>query len=542
MTAAIASPRATRREWAGLAVLALPTLLLSIDIFVLLLALPKIDLALRPSSTQQLWISDSYSFLLAGFLVTMGTLGDRIGRRKLLLIGAAAFGAASVLAAYASSPVMLILARALLGIAGATLSPSTLALISTMFTSQRQRAAALGVWMACFMSGAAIGPLVGGLLLEYYWWGSVFLLAVPVMVLLLVAGPVLLPEYRSPDAGRIEPGSVALSLGAVIPAVYGLTSIARYGWQPLPGAWLVVSAVAGVLFVRRQRSLAEPLLDLGLLASRTFSAAMSGLTLSTMLTGAVMLLVTQYFQLVDQLSPVAAGVRLLPAAVSMAVSSLAAPRLARVIRPAYLITSGLIAAIAGLLLIAAAHAEGPVAVGWTVITLGSGPVVTLSVDLVLSAAPPARAGSAAALNETGSQLGFALGIAVLGSVAAAVYRSRVAGAILPQLPSRAAEEARGTLAGATAAAQHVPHPAGAALLHAARAAFTAGIDAVAVISALLLTGVALGVLVLLRHVPRSGPEHPSGHPDDQAEHPPGVPAHLSPSRASLGHAEADQEG
>jgi MFS family permease len=206
MTATTASQRATRREWAGLAVLALPTLLLSIDIFVLLLALPKIDVALHPSSTQQLWITDSYGFLLAGFLVTMGTLG---------------------------------------------------------------------VWMACFMSGAAIGPLVGGLLLEHYWWGSVFLLAVPVMVLLLVAGPVLLPEYRSPGAGRLEPGSVALSLCAVIPAFYGLTSLARYGWQPLPGAWLLVSAVAGVLFVRRQRSLAEPLLDLGLLASRTFSAAMA---------------------------------------------------------------------------------------------------------------------------------------------------------------------------------------------------------------------------------------------------------------------------
>jgi DHA2 family multidrug resistance protein-like MFS transporter len=253
---------------------------------------------------------------------------------------------------------------------------------------------------------------------------------------------------------------------------------------------------------------------------------MGGLTLSTMLTGAAMLLVTQYFQLVDQLSPVAAGVRLLPAAVSMAVSSLAAPRLARIVRPAYVITAGLMVAIAGLLLIASAHAGGPVAVGWAVVTVGSGPVVTLSVDLVLSTAPPARAGAAAALNETGSQLGFALGIAVLGSVASAVYRSRVAAAIVPQLPSRAAEEARDTLAGATAAAQDVPYSAGAALLHAARAAFPAGMDAVAVISALLLTGVALGVLVLLRHVARTGPVHLSEHADDQAEHSPGVPGHI----------------
>src|SRR5215469_2623441 len=196
VTTRIDSQRATGREWAGLAVLALPTLLVSVDIFVLLLALPKIDEDLRASSTQQLWISDSYGFLLAGFLVTMGTVSDRIGRRRLLLIGATAFGAASVLAAYATSPAMLIGARALLGIAGATLSPSTLALISTMFVSPRQRAVAIGIWMACFMSGATIGPLVGGLLLVHFWWGSVFLLAVPVMGLLLLTGPVLLPEYR----------------------------------------------------------------------------------------------------------------------------------------------------------------------------------------------------------------------------------------------------------------------------------------------------------------------------------------------------------
>jgi MFS transporter, DHA2 family, multidrug resistance protein len=532
MTSMIAPQRATGREWAGLAVLSLPTLLLSVDIFVLLLALPKIDQALRPSSTQQLWIADSYGFLLAGSLVTMGTLGDRIGRRRLLLIGAVAFGAISVLAAYASSPAMLIVARALLGIAGATLSPSTLALISNMFTSPRQRATAVGVWMACFMSGAAIGPLIGGLLLEFYWWGSVFLLGVPVMVLLLVAGPVLLPEYRTPGAGRVDSGSVALSLGAVIPAVYGLTSIARYGWQPLPAAWLLVSAVAGVLFVRRQRGLAEPLLDLRLLANRTFSAAMGGMTLSTMLTGAVMLLVTQYFQLVDQLTPVAAGACMLPAAVSMAVSSLAAPRLARFTRPAYLITAGLVVAIAGLLLIAAAHMAASVVAGWAVVTLGSGPVVTLSVDLILSAAPPTKAGAAAALNETGSQLGFALGIAVLGSVAAALYRSRVATAIPSRLPSRPAEGARDTLAGATAVAHDLPHPAATALLHAARDAFTTGMDGVAVISALVLAGVALGVLVLLRHVPPHGDahHHPAADRDQRAGR-----EGAEPSRPVLGH-------
>jgi MFS transporter, DHA2 family, multidrug resistance protein len=288
---------ATRREWAGLAVLALPTLLVSIDVFVLLLALPRLSQDLHASSTQQLWISDIYGFLLAGFLVTMGTLGDRIGRRRLLLAGATAFGLASVLAAYADSPAMLIAARALLGIAGATLSPSTLALISNMFVQPRQRAVAIGVWMACFMAGAAIGPLAGGVMLEHFWWGSVFLLGVPAMALLLALGPLLLPEYRAPAAGRLDLGSVALSLAAIMPVVYGLTELARTGWRPQPTAAVVAGVAAGAAFARRQRALPEPLLDLRLLTNRVFAAAMCGMTLSTMLTGAVMLLGTQYFEL-----------------------------------------------------------------------------------------------------------------------------------------------------------------------------------------------------------------------------------------------------
>jgi DHA2 family multidrug resistance protein-like MFS transporter len=407
---------ATSREWAGLAVLALPTLLVSIDIFVLLLALPRLGQDLHASGTQRLWISDIYGFLLAGFLVTMGTLGDRTGRRRLLLTGAAAFGAASVLAAYSTSPAMLIAARALLGIAGATLSPSTLALIGTMFRQPRQRAAAIGVWMACFMSGAAIGPIAGGLMLEHFWWGSVFLLAVPAMALLLILGPVVLPEYRDPAARRLDLGSVLLSLAAILPVAYALTETARSGWRPLPVAAAVAGLALGAVFVRRQRKLPEPLLDLRLLTNRTFAAAMSGMTLSTMLTGATMLLVTQYFQLARGLSPVRAGLCMVPAAVTMAASALAAPPLARRIRPAHVIAAGLAMATGGLLLIGQANGLAPVVAGWALVTLGSGPMVVLSVDLVIGAAPQSRAGAAAALNETGSQLGFALGIAALGGL------------------------------------------------------------------------------------------------------------------------------
>ena len=463
---------ATGREWAGLAVLALPTLLVSIDIFVLLLALPRLGQDLHASATQKLWISDIYGFLLAGFLVTMGTLGDRTGRRRVLLTGAAAFGAASVLAAYSTSPAMLIAARALLGIAGATLSPSTLALIGTMFRQPRQRAVAIGVWMACFMSGAAIGPIAGGLMLEHFWWGSVFLLAVPAMVLLLILGPVVLPEYRDPAARRLDLGSVVLSLAAILPVAYALTETARTGLRPLPASAGVAGLALGAVFVRRQRKLAEPLLDLRLLTNRTFAAAMSGMTLSTMLTGATMLLVTQYFQLAGRLSPVRAGLCLVPAAVTMAASALGAPPLARRIRPAYVIAAGLVVATAGLLLIGQASGLAPVVAGWALVTLGSGPMVVLSVDLVIAAAPPSRAGAAAALNETGSQLGFALGIAALGGL---------------------------------------------------------GMHAAATTSAVLLAGVALTTVILLRHVGRSGEAAPATAPDHAAEA--GPPDHATEAAA-----------
>ena len=236
MTPAETPQKAGRREWIGLAVIALPCLLYSMDLTVLNLALPAISEDLRPSSSELLWIVDIYGFLVAGLLITMGTLGDRIGRRRLLLIGAASFGAASVLAAFASSAPMLIAARALLGVAGATLAPSTMALIFNMFADPGERKIAIGVWIASFSAGAAVGPLVGGALLELFWWGSVFLIGVPVMALLLVLGPRLLPESRDPDAGRLDLASAALSLGAVLAVIFALKRLAEDGlhWPPLP--------------------------------------------------------------------------------------------------------------------------------------------------------------------------------------------------------------------------------------------------------------------------------------------------------------------
>ncbi|HEU5159438.1 MAG TPA: MFS transporter [Streptosporangiaceae bacterium] len=511
--------RAGRREWIGLAVLALPTLLVSIDVFVMLLALPHLSEALGASSTQTLWIMDIYGFMIAGFLVTMGTLGDRIGRRRLLLIGAAAFGAASVLAAYATSPQLLIAARAVLGIAGATLAPSTLALISNMFRDPRQRATAIGVWLACFMSGAAIGPLAGGAMLERFWWGSVFLLGVPAMVLLLVVGPFLLPEYRAPGTGRVDITSVMLSLAAILPIIYGLKELAKDGWRAGSVAAAATGCAVGVAFVRRQRRLADPLLDLRLFRSASFSAALAGMLACTLLGGAIMVFITQYFQLVRGLSPLRAGLWMLPTVAAMMVSCQAAPLLARRFRPALLICVGLAITVTGLLVIARAGATSglpAVVTGFALINLGSGPLVALGSDLVVGSAPPERAGSAAALNQTAGEFGFAFGIAALGSLGTAVYRARFAGAAPDTardgVPADAIRAAHDSLTGAVGAAQHLPARAAEALLGPAQEAFTSGLHAIAAVSAVLLAGVTVLLAILLRHVRPIGAARPDEMP------------------------------
>ena len=339
------APIAGRREWMGLAVIALPCLLYSMDLTVLELAVPKLSADLKPSSSQLLWIMDVYGFLLAGFLLTMGTLGDRIGRRRLLLIGAAAFGVASVLAAFSTSAEMLIATRALLGVAGATLAPSTLSLIRNMFVNTEQRAFAIGVWATSFAVGTAIGPLAGGFLSEFFWWGSVFLLAVPVMLLLLVLGPVLLPEYRDPGAGRLDLISAAISLVAVVLIIYGLKQTSRKSWLPV----LIIAAglAAGVLFARRQRKLDDPLIDLRLFGEPAFGTSLSAFLLSIFVIAGTFFFVAQYLQLVLRLSPLQAGLWMLPSAGGLVAGSMLAPLVARRVRPAFVMAGGLTLSAAG---------------------------------------------------------------------------------------------------------------------------------------------------------------------------------------------------
>jgi DHA2 family multidrug resistance protein-like MFS transporter len=492
--------KATRREWIGLAVIALPCMLYSMDLTVLDLAIPRLTEDLRPTGAQLLWILDIYGFLVAGSLITMGTLGDRIGRRRLLLIGAATFGAASVLAAFSTSAPMLIATRALLGVAGATLAPSTLSLIRSMFLDAEERTAAIGVWVTSYSVGAAIGPLLGGLVLEYFWWGAVFLLGVPAMLLLLLLGPILLPEYRDPEPGRLDVISAAQSLVAVLLVIYGLKHMAEQGAGLEAIAAIVGGVAVGAAFVRRQRALSDPLIDLDLFRAPAFSVSLATYALGTFVAFTIYVFLAQYLQLVLGLSPLRAGLATVPMMLAFIAGSAAVPRIALRVRPASAMAGGLAVSAAGFAVLAGAESLGlpGLIAGSVIYSVGLTPVVILATDLIVGSAPVERAGVASAISETGSELGGALGIALLGSLATAIYRGMMARWMPIGVPSDVAETARATLGGAAQAAKALAPEQGAQLVAAARAAYTQAFEVTALVCAGLALVAAIGTLVVLR--------------------------------------------
>ncbi|HEX6358874.1 MFS transporter [Actinophytocola sp.] len=506
---------AGRREWVALATLGLPTLLVAMDFSVLYLAVPHLSADMAPSGTEQLWIVDIYGFLIAGFLVTMGTLGDRIGRKRLLLIGGAVFGLASVAAAYSTSPETLIASRALLGVAGAAVMPSTLALASGLFPDPKRRSRAIAIYLSCFMGGLTLGPVVGGLMLHYFWWGAAFLVAVPGILLLLMLGPSLLPEQRSPVAGRLDPVSVALSLAAILPFVYGLKELARDGWSLLPAAATVFGVAVGLVFVRRQRALVHPLLDLRLFANRTYRSALVVMFVAGVVGTGTYLVITLYLQNVAGVSPLVAGLLLAPPAILMIIGNMVSPAMANHVRPAYLIAGGLFLAGLGYLTFTLTTAtSGPtmIFVAFCVAMVGTGPMAALGNHLAMGSAPQDKAGAAASIMQTGNELGLGLGVAVFGTLATAVYRGNVESA-LGSLPPDVAEAARESIDGAVAAAERLPADAGAELLATARDAFTSGVHAVGAVSAVAFTGLAVLAAVALKHARNVHGEEPAPPPE-----------------------------
>jgi MFS transporter, DHA2 family, multidrug resistance protein len=521
------APLATRKEWIGLAVISLACLLYVMDLSVLYLAVPSLTRDLEPSSAQLLWITDIYGFMVAGFLITMGTLGDRIGRRRVLLLGAAAFGAASMLAAFSTSAEMLIASRAVLGIAGATVAPSTLSLIRNMFLDGKQRTTAIGVWGTSFAAGGAIGPLVGGTLLEHFWWGSVFLINVPVMALLLIIGPKLLPEFRDPRAGRLDLTSAVMSLAGVLAMIYGLKEIAQDGVSPLPVASILAGIAIGIAFARRQTKLADPLIDLSLFRVPAFTVSVATNALGGFIAFGTFLYMAQYLQLVLGLSPWEAGLWSLPSSIGIIASSMLAPMILRAVRPAFAAAGGLVLVAIGLGILTQVEASGGLAVlvfGSVVFALGLGPLFILTTDLIIGSAPPERAGAAGAISETGAELGGALGIAALGSIGTAVYRGSVIDAVPDGVPQAAVNVARDTLGGAISVAQQLPGDLGRGLVDAAHTAFTHGFHISAGIGAVIALGMGVLVGVVLRDV-KTGAE-----PGDGSKAP-ATPAEPAPAEA-----------
>ncbi|MFF9401202.1 MFS transporter [Streptomyces sp. NPDC014744] len=479
---------AGRREWTAFVVLLLPLLLVSMDISVLFFAIPSIDRDLAPSATQQLWIFDVYAFALAGLLITMGSLGDRIGRRRLLLIGAFAFSAASVAAAYATSPEMLIAARALLGVGGATLMPSTMGLVRNMFRDERQRGRAIGIWSGAMAGGIALGSVLSGVMLQHFWWGSVFLINVPAMVLLVVLVPVLVPEFKDPGPGRFDFLSVPLSMGAVLPVVYGVKESAAHGLDVQRGLIIAAGLLVGLVFVRRQRSRDDALISRELFRDRGFAA---GVGLNALASFALMgssYFTTQYLQSVLGMSTLEAALWSLAPSLAVGAAAPTATAIAQRTERARVVRAGFVIAAAGFAVLSLTGTDSLwlLLAGCAVLSCGIVTVMALVSDLALSTAPPRKASSAASLLETGQEFGGAMGMALLGAVAMAVYTA--------DMPGSAPEDARKTLAGAVATGDG-------SLIAAARDAFVHSMRYASMTGAVLLLAGALLTTMLLRRRP-----------------------------------------
>ncbi|MFG2633606.1 MFS transporter [Streptomyces sp. NPDC048362] len=499
MTSTLRPARAAETEkrpgrWLALCVLVLAVLLVAVDATVLGLATPYISEDLDPSGTQLLWIGDVYSFVIAGLLVSMGSLGDRIGRKRILLCGATAFGAISVLNAYASTPELMILARALLGVAGATLMPATLALIRNLFHDPRERSLAVGIWGATASAGTAVGPIVGGFLLEHFWWGSVFLINLPVMAVLVLVGIRTLPESRNPNPGPWDMLSVVLSLVGMIAVVYAVKEAATHGFTPTMLATGLLGAAALWGFVHRQLTMPAPLLDMRLFRRRGFSGAVLADLLTVLGMSGLVFFLSQYLQLVQGRRPFEAGLAELPAAVGAVVAGLIAGYAARRLSVRVVVSGGLAAvgvALAVLTTIGRSTGYPVLGAALLVVGVGAGFSFTVTADVILSSVPRDQAGAASAVSETAYELGAALGIALLGSIVTGVYRG-FAG------PAGTPAGAHESLGAAVEASQRMaPHRAE-ALLDAARDSFVHGLHLASGAGAAVLLGTAVAAWFLLK--------------------------------------------
>ncbi|MGH1564448.1 MFS transporter [Mumia sp. DW29H23] len=484
--------RAGWRQWGALAVLMLPVLMVSMDNTVLSFALPDISSSLRPSGTALLWVVDIYALMLAGLLVAMGSLGDRIGRRRLLLVGAVGFGAVSFYAAQATDINGLIAARALLGVFGATLMPSTLSLLRNIFTDRQQRRLAIAVWAAGFSAGAALGPVIGGWLLEHFTWHSVFLINLPVVALLVPLALWLVPESRDPNPGPVDPISIVLSMTTMLPIVYAIKTFAEHGFTGVVGWALLVGALSVVAFVRRQLVREHPLVDVRMFRNRVFSGALVANLLSLMGLTGFLFFGAQFLQLVVGLDPMDAALVLVPGLIATIAAGLLVVKLVPLfgVRAVVSVSFGLsavgyaIAAFAG-----SVPSAASIAVAFLVLGIGIGFAETLTNDVVVSSVPAEKSGAASALSETAYEIGAVLGTAVLGGILTATYRAEVV--VPPLAGTEAQREAAGqTLGGAMELAASIPPQVGHWLVESAHLAFDHAVQTTSAVAILIALGAA----------------------------------------------------
>lgn len=497
-TATTLSPR---RRWAALAVLMLPVILIAVDNTVLAFAVPGISAALAPTGTQLLWVVDAYPLVLAGLLVPMGSAGDAFGRRRLLLTGSLGFAVVSAVAAFAPTAGALIAARAALGFFGAMLMPATLSIIRNVFEDPTERRTAIAVWAAGFSGGAALGPIVGGFLLEHFWWGSVFLLAVPVLVPLLALGFWLIPESRDPHPGPIDPVSILLVMATMTPFVWAIKDASQNGVGAAPLGALAVTAVCGTLFVRRQLARAKPMLDVRLFTVPAFSGAIIANLLSVFSLVGFLFFIAQHLQLVSGRTPMEAGLVLLPGLVVTVVAGLAVVQVVRFVPAAAVVAGGLLLNAVGygvVLVSGQAGSDTGLLVAFVILGAGVGAAETISNDVILSAVPAQKAGSASAISETAYEAGAVLGTAVLGSILTAAYRTRVD--VPGDLGAADTATAGETLGGAVEVADRLPAPAAEALLTSAQHAFDSGVVVTSAIAAALMV-IAAGIAAVTLRKP-----------------------------------------
>ncbi|MDR6509061.1 MFS transporter [Arthrobacter oryzae] len=498
------------RDWLALGLLMFPVLLVAVDNTALTFALPAISRSLEPSGVQLLWIVDAYPLVLAGLLVAMGSFGDRIGRRRLLLIGSTGFAAVSAATAFAPSAEWLIAGRAALGLFGAMLMPSTLSLIRNIFPDPNRRRLAVAIWAAGFSGGAALGPIFGGWLVEQYWWGAILLVAVPIMLPILAFGPVFIPESRDPRPGTTDVASIVLSLLTMVPVVYGIKSLATEGFGVAPAAVIGFGLLMGYVFVRRQKRLRSPLLDVGLFGNRIFSTAITANVLALFSFNGFILFLAQHLQLLDGQKPTESGIAMIPALIATVAAGLLVVPLVRKVRPGFVVAGGLSLSATGYFVVAFGdHSGGPALLlgALLILALGVGAAETISNDLILGAVPPEKSGAAAAISETGYEIGSLLGTAILGSILTASYQRNL---VLPEGigaggpgGAHGISQARETLTGAVELAHSLPAPLAEALTSAARVAFDSGVHVTASIALGLMAGAAVLVAVVLRGVPKA---------------------------------------